>query len=78
LANVPRPAHFTEDKEAMTQREHEKLELAFWIGVISVELGLFTWLTQGRRHVGEMASLSTSRVKNLSLSRTAKHETIPA
>jgi hypothetical protein len=41
----PRPAHFTEDQEAMTQREHEKLELAFWIGVISGELGLFTWLT---------------------------------
>jgi hypothetical protein len=45
LANAPRPAHFTEDKEAMTQREHEKLELAVWIGVISIELGLFTWLT---------------------------------
>ena len=45
MANAARLAHFTEDKEAMTQREHEKLELAFWIGVISLELGLFTWLT---------------------------------
>jgi len=29
----------------MTKREREKLALAFWIGVISVELGLFTWLS---------------------------------
>jgi hypothetical protein len=29
----------------MTRRQRENLDLAFWIGVISVELALFTWLT---------------------------------
>jgi hypothetical protein len=27
----------------MTQRQRENLDLAFWIGVISVELFLFAW-----------------------------------
>ena len=29
----------------MTRRQRENLELGFWIGVISVELSLFAWLT---------------------------------
>jgi hypothetical protein len=32
-------------EEGMTRRQRENLELAFWIGVISVELSLFAWLT---------------------------------
>jgi hypothetical protein len=32
-------------REGMTRRQRENLELAFWIGVISVELSLFAWLT---------------------------------
>ena len=29
----------------MTRRQRENLYLAFWIGVVSVELAVFAWLT---------------------------------
>jgi hypothetical protein len=29
----------------MTRRQRENLNLAFWIGVIPVELVLFTWMS---------------------------------
>jgi hypothetical protein len=32
----------------MTQRQREDLDLAFWIGVIAIELVLSAWLIYGR------------------------------